>query len=356
MFKIKGYIPESIAIVSSIQRPVYRQWEDAIVINTEINPDDEDLVTPAFVSDSTNQRTVASAISWAERARQYYDEKYRKQVVKTDPVKQETRLNTPFENIRIVKLEYRGSGGRAYKVVTEDNYYYDLREDVMVEAMLKQGIRPGGYVNGKFIWARVNTTMKIVRVGSELHSALVSVSEKRFLPKIDSKRLIPGGLYEGKDNDRFVFIGAVDTSEYNYTASRNSTSQGALFSPYLGYTFSVTKRDLKNRMLWFNYPYRTKSYNFAEFEKHKLNTNQYVFMDKVNVVKLVEKFNIAPDHIEQLRSQALNDMQSVFSNSNATEKVPIMCMKARLACVRKVGESVPNPSEYQDMYRDHVKT
>lgn len=347
MLKVKGSIPDEIAILSSIQRPVYQGWEEGIAIENG----QQVIVTPAFISDASNPRTIASAITWAENARRYYDEKTRQQIVKSDPVKKEVKKNLPFRDMRVVTLEYRGNGGRAYKVITPDNYYFDLREDVLVEAMLKEGVRAGGYVNGEFIWARVNTSMKIVRIGSELHEALVSANEKRTLTKIANKEFVPGGVYETKSNERYIFIGWVDSTEYPYTYSKawmNAsmfTRAGSSTVPSL----DVSRVEVRNKMLWFRYPWRSKRHDKETWEKMRLEPFSYYIEDKMNVVKLIDTYELEPNHILMIREKACESLQEFASNSNPMDMIPHMSARARIACLRPAGMDLPDPDEYLEI-------
>jgi hypothetical protein len=117
--------------------------------------------------------------------------------------------NDPIK-IRIITLEFRGDGGRAYKVVDEKNYCWDLREDVLLDAMIEVGISPGGWVNGEFVWATIGSQMKLIRVGSSLYDSLLEVKSRSLLKKIPAKDLIPGHLYKTANGKEGVFLGFVN--------------------------------------------------------------------------------------------------------------------------------------------------
>jgi len=120
-------------------------------------------------------------------------------------------VNDPIKNIRIFTLEFRGEGGRAYKVVTEDGYCYDFREDILVEAMIESGIKKGGILNGEYVWATVGSQMKLIRVGSHLYNELKKRTKAKAKKKISTKDYTPGTVYETAAGQRWVFCGFCHT-------------------------------------------------------------------------------------------------------------------------------------------------
>lgn len=83
--------------------------------------------------------------------------------------KGETIENDPYPMLTLVGLEIRGEGGRAYKVVTPDGYLVDLREDVLLECMFRNGVTKGRKgepptLKGPFQWVVNGTQMKLALV------------------------------------------------------------------------------------------------------------------------------------------------------------------------------------------------
>ena len=118
--------------------------------------------------------------------------------------------NTPMKNLRLVSIEYRNRGGRAYKVVTEDGYIYDFREDPLVDVITTVGIRPGGYLNGEYVWA---SGPRLIRVGSNEYKQHVEASQRKKADKISNKDLVPGCIYEMESGQKVVFWGWVHSDE-----------------------------------------------------------------------------------------------------------------------------------------------
>jgi hypothetical protein len=71
------------------------------------------------------------------------------------------------------------------------------------------------------VWARVGAEMKLVRVGSDLHRALLVSTADRTLKKLGYSDLQVGHIYKGKGVEQFIFLGYVDYSECVFTQERN---------------------------------------------------------------------------------------------------------------------------------------
>lgn len=78
------------------------------------------------------------------------------------------RDNKPMKNLVLLNIEQRLEGGRAYKVKNPaENSIFDIREDQMIEAILKYGIQPGGLIGGEWVWAMNHTQIKCYLVDSK---------------------------------------------------------------------------------------------------------------------------------------------------------------------------------------------
>lgn len=196
---IVGNIPENVTYFSSSTKKLQSYWENDALHAGWVGQE----VTPAFCSDTQNVKTMETGRSWANG---YWNQNKVK-------VTETNRKNDPIKGIKIISLEKRSEGGRAYKVVTPDNFYFDLREDVLMDTMLNVGIDKDGVLKGTYVWARVGSEMKLVRTGSALHEALVVSTSDRSLKKISYGNLEIGHIYKGKGADQYVFLGYVDCTE-----------------------------------------------------------------------------------------------------------------------------------------------
>jgi hypothetical protein len=208
-----GYIPTEITYIFAGTQKVCQVWDDVDQPEHERNYAE---VVPAFCSDADKEKGVETGKRWASSRCTHWDHETKKQV-QTAQVGIKTMENKPISGLRVLSLEHRGQGGRAYKVVTPDGFYFDLREDILLDTMKTEGVTPGGILNGEYIWARVGAEMKLVRKGSELFRALLEASERSILSAIPLKQLKVGTVYETKSGERGLFLGFVDFWDYKLT-------------------------------------------------------------------------------------------------------------------------------------------
>ncbi len=188
-----GGIPTKIALyVKTPQKfSAHNPWMQQIQ-RTEVS----DLtVTPAMPTDAESKAQRATAEDWASE-------------LKRLPVTVHERDNSPFK-VRVIGLETRGEGGRAYKVVTEDGLLLDMREEVLLECVLGCGIAAGGTPNGEFIFAREGSQMKIIRVGSDIHAQFTAAEKRRTAAPIKKDALTPGAFYSTRGPAHILYFGRV---------------------------------------------------------------------------------------------------------------------------------------------------
>lgn len=158
-------------------------------------------VTPAFPVESGDEKALKKAIEWASDGKKSH-------IIKEID-------NKDITDIKVISVETRGNGGRAYKAIV-DGFYVDLREDVMMDTLLQLGIKPGGVLNGTFVWAKIGPHMKIVRVGSELHRLIKEYEKSQTIKPIAKNELEVGGIYENRKKNRFIFLGYINTVRFSY--------------------------------------------------------------------------------------------------------------------------------------------
>ena len=164
-----GYLPKSITYVCSAGYDIEIGFDDADDVDTIASC----KVIPTFPVETGKK--LDTAIKWTGLKSP--------KIIETE--------NLPIKNVKIVDLDYRGNGGRAYKVILDDLYYVDMREDVILECIHNCGIEKGGKINGEFVWAKYGNHMKLIRVGSSLHekfikstsiNALIPIAPIEFIP------------------------------------------------------------------------------------------------------------------------------------------------------------------------------
>lgn len=212
------YIPENLKIV--LQAPKEISYT---VLGETITKE----VRPAFVTDAAKSQGVA--LRWAQDGSQHWVNG--KRVTREGAGRIVSVPNKPFSQLQLVNLERREEGGRAYKVVTEDGYLVDLREDVLFDVLMTSGAAEGGVLRGAFVWGMNSTQMRIVLVGSPLHGECVEGTQLKTLKKIPNKDLKIGHVYVAKSGKVGIFRGQM-----------RKKSERKTFLAWLDYTpYSATR-------------------------------------------------------------------------------------------------------------------
>jgi hypothetical protein len=125
--------------------------------------------------------------------------------------------NTPLKNVRVIGLDIRGNGGRAYKVLIDDKYYVDLREDVILETILTVGIQAEGKLNGEYVWGKNGAQLKLIRVDSELHQQYIKgTTDRKTYSEIKGADIVPGGCYLMKSGTKKIYLGRFKHFKHEY--------------------------------------------------------------------------------------------------------------------------------------------
>ncbi len=193
-------------------------------------------VRAAFVSDAANPKTIEKGRGWARGYR--HGGVSREFTVENSPAFMATA--------RVVGLEVRSEGGRAWKVVTEwegESYLFDLRESTLLDAMTGLGIGPGGKILTPLVWGKVGSQMKLIPVDSAIYKALLEANEVDKLAPVKPADLKVGDVLEAKNGDRAVFLGWVSTIDMEVEEDR-----------YRG-TETITLKRLPKMQAWYRIPH-----------------------------------------------------------------------------------------------------
>jgi hypothetical protein len=160
-----------------------------------------------YVTDAENERTQKSALRWASHNFYQWDAEKNAEVLRRDYVPTIVDFsNNPMRDIRILDLEHRGEGGRAYQVLVHNKYIFDLREDVLFDTILNEGVRKNAILNGEFIFAMIQSEMKLIRVGSYIHQLALETMEAK---KNATKQKFEVGKIYSSANQTFLYLGKV---------------------------------------------------------------------------------------------------------------------------------------------------
>lgn len=156
--------------------------------------------------------------------------------------------NAPIGSITIHSLEHRGNGGRAYKVIfthpsePDLRLLADLREAELIDAMFETGITVGGVLPGEYVFARVSSQMKLIRVGSPIHKALEVTVAKKKLPPIKKSELIVNHLYSTPAGDSRIYLG-----EFNVTLCDIDVTDSSAREAYAAWNERYTAKRVNYR-------------------------------------------------------------------------------------------------------------
>ncbi len=320
---IGGNIPENITYFYGATKKLESYWENDALHAGWVGQE----VTPAFCSDSTNAKTMETGRNWAKGG--YW-------VKEKVDVKEANFKNDPIKEIKIISLEKRSEGGRAYKVVTPDNFYFDLREDVLMDTMLNAGISKNGVLNGTYIWARVGAEMKLVRTGSDLHKALLVSTADRTLKKLKYGDLEVGHIYKGKGADQYIFLGYVDYTECFFDQEKVPFYNPIKLPPVL------IRNEIRNALLLWSYhdQHAKEGFDFNDYWSAHVKTSH-------SFIKDCGKIEVPVDVIDLVSKGSLNAMMKGIADNGKYKQTDKEREEGKLATfayhsprvtVRKSGE------------------
>lgn len=328
-----GSIPEKITYVFSDQRevPVGCRWDISYDSDDSGLKTVKQIVTPAFPVDSTDASMLAKANSWASDGGWNFDTRAR--IVKV-PQTVEVE-NKGIKNVRVLSLEQRANGSRAYKALI-DNFYVDLREEVLMDVLLQVGVKPGGILQGEYVWAKMSSQMKLVRVGSELHRLIVEFDSKKDIKPILKKSLEVGGIYQNRKKQRAVFLGYANTVTYRTTRQ--------YYEKTSDFKFQATP---KRKLMMFHQLYDFEPLQ-AQLSKIMNIKTYYAFHLQTthNYLEKIDQIDVPDDFISKVRDVAISSVKNKILEFTG-HKAP----KAGYASVTAGGldNEIADKSEYLNM-------
>ncbi|OHD15476.1 MAG: hypothetical protein A2Y38_17490 [Spirochaetes bacterium GWB1_59_5] len=188
----KGYIPHNIAFYVRVE---------STVLNGHSGK-------PAFpVSDEAGGKTVETAKRWAAG----------RDSTSADITSVE---NLPRSGYRLVGAEQRDEGGRAWKVITPEGFLVDLREDVFLPMLLRDGLPPGGLIPAEFQWGQMGSQLRLLEVPSDLHGQFETADQRKVRQAQTAQAQAEAA--KGKQRKRLkaseLELGGVyDYTQYDYT-------------------------------------------------------------------------------------------------------------------------------------------
>jgi hypothetical protein len=257
-----GKIPKKLKFYCRPETKIRFRWSD---VEFE-DPSAADVsAIPVFITDAENLKTQKTAVDWAERAQWHWDPVTGKRVDVGKPYTVVEADNLPVKSVRIIGLDIRGNGGRAYQALVDEKYLVDMREDVMLDTMINIGMGLNANLPGEYIFAQIGAEMKLIRVGSKLHELMIETTE--FGEKKPITKLIPGRIYSSKTKT-ILYLGEVwhtqISQSYDHKSRQyNSTVVNPTRKRHLSIVVNHVSSDLKS-VLGDDKSYFTVHVEFAE--------------------------------------------------------------------------------------------
>ena len=218
------YSAKKLRLLYSITYLIIDPIEDTDLVGNKIS------VSPTFPYNPDSKTSPETAKRWAWTA-SYHLSKDGCRISSTTPVekytKTITRKNDPF-SLKIIDIDARSEGGRAYIVIDDEGRRFDLREDQVLEAIAFNGIEAGGKIKGSFVWGVAASTVRLVLYGGELWTKMsnpdTTEKKKKNAAKIPGKDLIVGHMYKQECsyvyNGPCLYLGKVRYLEKSGTMSK----------------------------------------------------------------------------------------------------------------------------------------
>jgi hypothetical protein len=352
---VVGFFPKKICYVSSCKRNVSVgcEWDIDYGVNAE-NKTEE--VLPAFPADNDDTKSISTATNWAKSDINYQNYSSLNKKAKEDLPDPGTEVidNQIITNVRLLTIEQRGSGGRAYKAIV-NNYYVDVREDVVMDTMLQEGIDAGGVLRGEFIWARCGAQMKLVRKDSELYKLIAEFESKRDLKPVSKKKLEVGGVYRSKTKEAYIYLGNVNTTHFSIPDKDNKTT------PYWDHVererfdndkkcLNFDKQEIKNKMLFFKiYKHQTTEKALEDLLSVE-NTYRFELKQSHTFIEKTEQLDLDSNIVSKIAAVCARNIKE-----NILEYTGHKAVKANHAklSLRGLANNISYSSVYLNMYNSN---
>lgn len=340
---VTGSIPEKLMYVQKPPTVAEDYWEQAVGGNPP-----KVRVRPTFVVDAKNSKTMATAKKWAGT---------RGVTIKELP-------NDPIPVVELVTLEVRSMGGRAWKVLVHGLYYVDLREDVLRDAIVYGKGTQGKEIIGPFIWCSVAGGLKLVRVGSALHQAVLASMAKRAEENVGTSDLVVGGVYADSRGQKHLYLGQVnaDAVRVKYLPmSMQARLRGD--DPKV----SVSPAKHRNLQLWGRYN--------GDWPLDSMMATYYLrIVKEASVKNLVKTVKLPANYLEMIREQSAKRASSHLATCKSSLKkewrskgsqgpMPVLkpevyhevlAKEFRFSHIHAVGEPVPDHKNLFQPLLDHL--
>lgn len=208
-------------------------------------------------------------------------------------------LENNFDGIKILGLDVRGNGGRAYRVLLKVNHYnviVDLREDILLKIINEVGILPKGFVNGQFSFYTnssqiqlgfVNTEEDLEQYKSDVE-LVDNLQNKQLKNTIKLKDLKIGYSYQ------IVPKSKIETKRFYMYFGEYLDSEDNKIKPLILKGTDLSSDDNQLRYLYQNFDVKLKSF-YKEIDDFDAYNMQLNLPYRIIIKKLESTINILED-------------------------------------------------------------
>lgn len=140
-----SYIPDRVRYVQRPPTQVGCWWDQARIDGVWVR-DEPREVRETFVVDADNIRTLTTAMRWAGAPGSYRSQAIEETREKISVIEVP---NDPIEALELINLDIRGQGGRAWKVLIANKFYVDMREECLIQTLIKGNGHGKGILAGE---------------------------------------------------------------------------------------------------------------------------------------------------------------------------------------------------------------
>lgn len=289
---INGSIPKKITYFFLPEKEVCGgvEWNLGVLSSRE-------KVLPAAAADASDLQNVKNA--------QFSLRNFKKIIPKSIEVE-----NLPIKNIKLFCLSRKYSSGLQYKILIKD-YLLDLKEDVLLDALIKEGTTNGGILNGEYIWAKIGSYTKLIRIGSDLHNMIIASDKRKNMQIIPKKKLEPGGVYQNKKGQLSIYLGPVNTVRYTPSQVKK---------------FQFNQHIVKNHMLFCSIYSHDSSIKIKNTFLNSPDNCRFVIRKDHNFIEKVDYISIPSDAVDKVRKIFIKKIkQNIVDYSNKNKSTyPMM--------------------------------
>lgn len=216
----------------------------------------------------------------------------------SDAIKLEGLTNS-FDGIKILGLDVRGNGGRAYRVAIKVNHYnvvVDLREDILLRIIDEVGILPKGIVNGQFSFYSNSSQIQLGFVNTEEDfeqyksdvELIDNLQNKQLKNTIKLKDLKIGYSYQ------IVPKSKIETRRFYMYFGEYVDSEDNKIKPLILKGTDLSSDENQLRYLYQNFDVKIKSF-YKEIDDFDAYNMQLNLPYRVIIKKLESTINILED-------------------------------------------------------------